>query len=169
MEKYYDNCGRVFVKTGNFRKPIPGEYFLHFNESGSTTVKKASEDTVANYHIVRELLPFETHPISEIAFDNVCKEESFASITSELFNLYQQKNTDYGDSFSKLYERYGLKSTVIRLYDKMFRLERLSLYDSKVKDESVRDTLMDIANYAILTIMELDRNGCGSEDQEHDW
>jgi len=44
----------------------------------------------------------------------------------------------------------------IRLRDKMNRLDRLQNSDSLVKSESIRDTLIDMANYAIMTVMELD-------------
>ena len=46
----------------------------------------------------------------------------------------------------------------IRLSDKLNRVKALTRGDSqKVKDESLRDTLLDLANYAILAAMEMDR------------
>ena len=75
-------------------------------------------------------------------------------ITGEMVELYERKNADYGDSFGVLYERYGLQSTIIRLWDKLLRLERLSKADAMVSDESVDDTLIDIANYAVMTLVE---------------
>lgn len=68
--------------------------------------------------------------------------------------MYERKNADYGDSFAVLYGRFGLQSTVIRLWDKLLRLERLSKADAMVSDESVDDTLIDIANYAVMTLAE---------------
>lgn len=79
-------------------------------------------------------------------------------ICEELTNLYRIKNHDYGDSFHKSYIKWGLPMAAIRLEDKLNRFETLIKADGKVKDESIRDTLIDLANYAILTVMELDRS-----------
>lgn len=84
-------------------------------------------------------------------------EKVFKSIVDKMFDTYQKKNADYGDSFAKLFDKYGMTSVLIRLQDKLNRLESLNNpgKDNKVKDESVEDTLLDLANYAILTIIEL--------------
>lgn len=82
----------------------------------------------------------------------------FEAVTNEMACLYNEKNKNYGNSFSKQFEEYGLTSTCIRLDDKINRLKSLNKMDSNgTKDESVRDTLIDLANYAVLTIMELDK------------
>lgn len=78
-------------------------------------------------------------------------------ICEKLNALYEAKNADYGDSFGKSYKEYGLTMPCIRLEDKLNRLK--SLYFSrtiKVKNESIEDTLMDLANYAIMTLIELE-------------
>ena len=80
--------------------------------------------------------------------------EEFKQITEEMVDLYRRKNADYGDSFAVLYERFGLKSVVIRLWDKVMRLETLCNKEAGVKDESIDDTLIDIANYAVMTLAE---------------
>lgn len=77
-------------------------------------------------------------------------------ICDELNKLYEKKNHDYGDSFHKSYEEFGLTMAAIRLDDKLNRFKTLIKVESKVKDESIRDTLIDLANYSILTIMEID-------------
>lgn len=81
-------------------------------------------------------------------------------ICDELNVMYEAKNADYGDSFSKTFEEYGLIAPIIRLEDKLNRLKTLEdSYTPKVPNESIRDTLLDIANYAIMTIKELDDKG----------
>lgn len=81
-------------------------------------------------------------------------------ICESLNALYDRKNTDYGDSFSKSFAEYGLTMACIRLEDKLNRLKALTKNKAQVEDESITDTLMDLANYAIMTIMELeDANG----------
>lgn len=83
---------------------------------------------------------------------------TFKQIANGLTELYERKNADYGNSFSKSYEEFGLTSPVIRLSDKVERLKTLSKQEAKVKDESIQDTVMDIAVYAMLTLMELMNN-----------
>lgn len=80
-----------------------------------------------------------------------------ASICEELNEIYARKNHDYGDSFGKGYAEYGMVMAVIRLEDKLNRLKSLIKAESLVKDESINDTLMDLANYAIMTVIERER------------
>jgi hypothetical protein len=76
-------------------------------------------------------------------------------ICKRLNALYAQKNHDYGDSFSKSYAEYGMTMSCIRLEDKLNRLKALTMKgDQQVSDESIEDTLMDLANYAIMTVVE---------------
>jgi len=82
--------------------------------------------------------------------------ENYKKVIEELKKIYKKKNHDYGNSFHKIYKRFGLLSSIIRLSDKLERLETLLTKPSKV-DESIRDTLIDLANYAILTIIEIDK------------
>lgn len=83
--------------------------------------------------------------------------ELHKKILNEIHDTYKRKNADYGNSFGEQFIEYGLLSAVIRLDDKMRRLKQLLKNEAQVKDESVRDTLLDLANYAIMTIMELDK------------
>ena len=86
--------------------------------------------------------------------------EKHKSITLELNDLYARKNQDYGDSFHLSYLEEGMAMARIRLGDKLNRFKSLTKSNSReVKDESIRDTLIDLANYAIMTIMEIDREG----------
>ena len=78
------------------------------------------------------------------------------NICGSLSALYEKKNADYGDSFSKSFKEYGLTMTCIRLEDKLNRLKALTKNKAQVEDESITDTLMDLANYAIMTIIELE-------------
>lgn len=83
--------------------------------------------------------------------------KNFEEITKEMKALYERKNEDYGNSFSDTYERMGIISAVARIQDKTHRLVNLTTgKQQQVSDESVRDTLIDLANYAVMTIMEMD-------------
>lgn len=75
-----------------------------------------------------------------------------------LHELYVTKNSDYGDSVHDTYKKYGLTSFLVRLEDKLNRartLSRKGTWDRKVLDEKIEDTLLDMANYAILAVIEL--------------
>lgn len=82
------------------------------------------------------------------------------NICSEIDEILIKKNQDYGDSFHTLFLQEGMAASRIRLGDKYNRfctLTRKGNEERQVKDESIRDTLLDMAGYAILTIAELDR------------
>lgn len=76
-------------------------------------------------------------------------------ILQEIHDTYRKKNSDYGGSFTNLYKKFGLVSPVIKLYDKLTRLESLINKEIEVVDESIEDTLLDMANYAIMTALEM--------------
>lgn len=77
--------------------------------------------------------------------------ERFKSIQEEGLKLYIRKNHDYGDSFDKSLDEDGLVVAKIRLKDKIRRFETLLKSDALVP-ESIEETLIDVANYAIMTI-----------------
>ena len=78
------------------------------------------------------------------------------AICQKLNQVYKAKNHDYGDSFGDTYKKLGIISAVTRLSDKMNRLMSLAVkHDAQVKDEKMEDTLLDMANYAIMTLIEL--------------
>lgn len=84
--------------------------------------------------------------------------EMHRKLCEELNELYEKKNHDYGDSFHLSYMEEGMAMPRIRLSDKLNRFKTLSRAENQeVKDESIRDTLIDLANYAIMTVMEIDR------------
>lgn len=84
--------------------------------------------------------------------DNV---KRFRRISQELADLYSRKNKDYGDSFGRSVEKYGFISALTRISDKFNRLESLILAheNAKVSDESLDDTLKDLAAYCIMTLV----------------
>lgn len=83
------------------------------------------------------------------------KIEVHKELLDSLHNLYIAKNRDYGDSVHDTYEKYGLVSFLVRLEDKLNRARTLSKQAAVVQDEKIEDTLMDMANYAILAVIEL--------------
>lgn len=76
----------------------------------------------------------------------------FKKYTDKLAEILQEKNDDYGDSFSRSVDKFGIIAAVVRLEDKFNRLENLTANGGKekVKDESLADTALDISGYGLL-------------------
>ena len=83
------------------------------------------------------------------------KTDQFKNIVDDLLFIYMNKNHDYGDSFGDTFKKLGIISAVTRITDKTNRLISLATKEARVNDESIEDTLMDLANYAIMTLIEL--------------
>lgn len=83
--------------------------------------------------------------------------ERFKEITDKMCDIYKQKNSDYGNSFSKLFKKCGMTYAYGHLAEKIERIDSLSNNDAKVQGESMIDSLYDLANYSILTIMEIEK------------
>jgi len=67
--------------------------------------------------------------------------------------LFKKKNADYGDAFAK----YGVIGVLMRIEDKIQRSMSITNNGiALVDDEGIRDTLIDLHNYAALGIMLLD-------------
>lgn len=88
------------------------------------------------------------------------KVERHKDLCLGLNTLYAKKNHDYGDSFHTTFEEEGMAMARIRLSDKLNRFKSLSRKsEQQVSDESIRDTLLDLANYAIMTVLEMEDAG----------
>ena len=82
---------------------------------------------------------------------------SFKKITDKLLDTYKAKNHDYDSSFSNLFKECGMTYAYGHMKEKLERVKSLMKDEAKVKGEGMKDSLKDLANYAILTIMELER------------
>lgn len=84
--------------------------------------------------------------------------------------LWLPKNLAYGDSFHKLYESLGIISAVTQITHKYNRLVNQAREleagrikaDTVVTEENISDTLLDLANYCVMTAMELERQNCSN-------
>lgn len=81
----------------------------------------------------------------------------FISITNQMLETFVKKNHDYGNSFHETFCELGIISAVSRMNDKMQRIKSLARGTSPLVDESMEDTLMDLANYSILTLIEIQK------------
>ena len=92
--------------------------------------------------------------MKEMAVRNLVQEHK--AVCSSLNSIYEQKNRAYGNSFGDTYKDLGIISAVTRISDKFNRLKTLAKDNSIPQgDESIADTLLDMANYCIMTYMEL--------------
>ena len=94
------------------------------------------------------------------SYPNTCKE--FEDIQSEMFDLFLRKQADYGptnigmgsevvDTDDKA--KRSLMGLSVRLNDKVQRLLNLTLNNKEPNNESLDDTLIDIANYAVMALI----------------
>lgn len=91
----------------------------------------------------------------------------FNKITQQMAKTYAAKNHDYGNAFSKSFDEFGMVASVVRMNDKIERIKSLIKKDpseAQVKSESIQDTLLDLANYAVMTLVELNTRQTESED-----
>ena len=90
---------------------------------------------------------------------SLCKssdKQTFDSVLEEMKELHAKKNADYGDVFHKSFVEFGPTAGVVRLNDKMERIKSLIKNGkAEVKDESVLDSLRDLACYAVMLYVEL--------------
>jgi len=79
--------------------------------------------------------------------------DQMKEIQNEALELFIKKNIDYGDSFAK----YGVIGVLIRLQDKINRSLTISNNGIHlIKDEKIKDTLIDLLNYSAMAIMLID-------------
>lgn len=91
--------------------------------------------------------------------------DNYKKLQASMLQTFIDKDSDYGDSFGKTFEKYGIVSALTRMSDKMNRIDNLTnaqfqytINDSDTKmrvDESIEDTLLDLANYAMLTYLQI--------------
>lgn len=84
------------------------------------------------------------------------KKDLYNSIIKDMSKTYEAKNADYGDSVGDTYNKFGDVSFLTRITDKYNRILSLSDKGScgEVKDESLDDTILDLANYCVLWLVE---------------
>lgn len=84
----------------------------------------------------------------------------FRDITEKMRETFLKKNHDYCNSFHETWDEFGDKGIITALTQishKYHRLMNIGLGTKPLVDESIDDTLLDMANYCILTIMELEK------------
>lgn len=83
------------------------------------------------------------------------KSNKFRSIVNEMADLYEKKNSNYGDSFGQLFEELGPTAGLVPLWNKLHRATSL-VKGNKNNFESLEDTFKDLACYAIMNLIEME-------------
>ena len=79
--------------------------------------------------------------------------QQYDKVHKEAMEIFKKKNSDYGDSFAN----YGPVGVIVRMGDKINRLANITKSSvTLVNDESIRDTLIDLHNYAAMAVMLID-------------
>lgn len=126
-------------------EPTDVDYYYKSEESDD----EMTEETNGTKTLKRKSIPVAKELIEPELNDN---EKAFKSIVDEMFKVYKAKNHDYGNSVQDTYDRLGDASFLTRILDKVNRLVSLTQpgKEAQVKDEAIEDTILDLANYAVL-------------------
>lgn len=89
--------------------------------------------------------------------------DPFNKIIIDMAILHDKKNQDYGNAFGQLFNEYGLNLSIMHLHEKLNRIKSVHKNNS-ANNESIKDSLIDMANYAIMTIVELNNQELQNND-----
>ena len=95
--------------------------------------------------------------ITLVARDDKFVEELsvFKQITTKMTDIFAKKRHDYGQSTRETYDKFGMVSFLVRMHDKLSRLDTLVTKElTPAVDESIDDTLLDLANYCVIALLE---------------
>ena len=84
-------------------------------------------------------------------------EEMYGSLLDKLFMTYKSKNADYGSAFSEMFDELGIDYAYGKLREKMHRIKTLRNQPNMVENQGLEDALLDMAGYAILTLVEIEK------------
>ena len=87
--------------------------------------------------------------------NNQSDEKIYGSLLDKLFTTYKAKNHDYSNAFSEMFDELGIDYAYGKLREKMNRIKVLRKQPNMVENEGLEDALLDMAGYAILTLVEL--------------
>lgn len=124
------------------------------------------------------IVPVKMRTLSNCVDDSLIDENvvSFRAIQDKLVNIYAKKNHDYGDSFNQGCDELGVGYAFSRIFDKTKRFQTLAKgimnnnLSIEVQDETMEDTIMDLANYCMMYLAWRDKHICVGkvEDKQSD-
>ena len=112
------------------------------------------------------VVPVKMRTLNNCVDDNLIDENvvSFRAIQDKLVNIYAKKNHDYGDSFNEGCNELGVGYAFSRIFDKTKRFQTLAKgimnnnLSIEVQDETIEDTIMDLANYCMMYLAWRDKH-----------
>ena len=122
-----------------------GDFYLSDNDNAYVWHKDMVEPVIMEDDL--ELAT--THNISRLGI--------YQYLLNNLEETYEAKNNDYGNSVADTYDKFGCVSFLVRITDKYNRLMTLcnpNAPEQRVKDEKIDDTILDLANYCLLWLVE---------------
>lgn len=81
--------------------------------------------------------------------------EVFKAYTSEMVEIFARKRADYGPTTTETFEKFGPLSMLVRMHDKLGRLDNILTGKQVPYYEGASDTLIDLANYCLITMLEI--------------
>ena len=118
-------------------------------------------DKEGDYHLANDNNPYVWNkdmlePALTVKQAKMDRMDIYQYILNNLEETYKNKNNDYGNSVADTYEKFGDLSFLVRITDKYNRLLTLCNpnNEQKVKDEKIDDTILDLANYCLLWLVE---------------
>ena len=112
------------------------------------------------------VVPVKMRTLNNCVDDSLIDENvvSFRDIQDKLINIYAKKNHDYGDSFNEGCNELGVGYAFSRIFDKTKRFQTLAKgimnnnLSIEVQDETIEDTIMDLANYCMMYLAWRDKH-----------
>lgn len=89
---------------------------------------------------------------------------AFRDIQDKLVKIYAKKNHDYGDSFNEGCNELGVGYAFSRIFDKTKRFQTIAKgimnnnLSIEIQDETMEDTIMDLANYCMMYLVWKDKH-----------
>ena len=125
------------------------------------------DDTSISYKLVEQCKTKDMEQKTEIKVEGTDKtfatqvtnpqsdEEIYGSLLDKLFTTDKAKDADYGSAFAEMFDELGIDYAYGKLREKMNRINVLRRQPNMVENEGLEDALLDMAGYAILTLVEL--------------
>ena len=116
--------------------------------------KKIDTNYICNIEEAKQCL--EVFTDESYSTESVIKTDTdkFEDITKIMIDTFTKKNHDYGNSFDDSCNKFGFVASVVRMNDKINRINTLYNHSEIAKvNEKIEDTLLDLANYCIMSVM----------------
>ena len=133
--------------NNNFNLDLPQNFNLDIPQTQNNGLVRQLTETP-------EQAKYRIEQLEKQEKENIRKMEYF-KVHTEAFEIFLKKNKDYGDAFAE----YGYIGVIVRIGDKVKRLSSVTKNGiNVVDDETLRDTLMDLHNYAAMDVMLMDND-----------